>query len=376
MKPGLRRHRHPTLRAALFVAVAGLSMPGTAPGAPPNPPVAQAIRRVRVERVWAEPGMASDDRNGMRICTAVEAVGMKWSPPLVEFRLRTPDGKLVRAAADAPDTYTDEKGLFSMQMRLPVVGETFEWPELSVALPHETALNLPRGRPQTLIATVEASLAGLSSTSESEITVPPGRDVGQKRAIGLLAVDPFPNSSPPREKDTDSTEGETRTAPDAPAPEELGLKVWGYVEAVGLNGSMMVARLSLRRASGEPILRRDPQTGATSVLESRVQQKVAPHEIQFFLHFVPYRELNLEPGRHRLILRYSASCEGLTATVEELCAVPVGRHQPRTRTDDSSTIHNFPGSGSSDRTVNNRWMTERTRRLSSRARRNTIMPEY
>ena len=228
VKPGVRSHRRPTLWAALFAAVAELSMPGATPGAPPNPPVAQAIRRVRVERVWAEPGMASDDPNGMRICTAVEAVGMQWSPPLVEFRLRTPDGKPVRAAADAPDTYADEKGLFYMRMRLPVLGEAFEWPELSVALPHETALNLPHGRPRTLIATVEASLAGLSSTSESEITVPPGRDVGQKRALGLLAVDPFPNSSPPKEKDTDSTKGETKTAPDAPAPEELGLKGWGY----------------------------------------------------------------------------------------------------------------------------------------------------
>jgi hypothetical protein len=317
------------LSLAFAAAVSGssLSDPAPADDKPKEFTLVQELVRVHVERVWAKPGMASDANKGMAICSRLEVAGMEWNPPEVEVRLRTPDGTPVRAAADSPDGYADKNGLFYMGARLPVLDHTFQWPELCASFPHETVLDVSPGRRQRLIASVRASMDELSSVSEVEIPIPPERDGDEKRALRLLDVDAFCNAGPPRKK-TGSAETEESAGPVVPAGKELGLKVWGYVEAVGLDRSTIVARLSIRSAEGEPPVSKDPETVAKRRFESRVEQEIVPDQLQFLLHFVPYGEVGLKPGRHRLILSYSVSCKGLSATLEELCVVQVAASQP------------------------------------------------
>jgi len=275
--------------AALLATLIGVGVPEAALGEAASRPasVPRPLRRVHVRRVWCEPGMESDPETGMAICAHVEALGLKWLSLDVEVRLRTPDGKPVRVAAGAPEGYADEKGRFWMSARAPIFDDPFEWKELRASFPHQRVLDLPADRPQRVIATFRVSSSGLSSLSEAEITVPPAPAPGVRRAVRVLAIDPLPNA------------------------------VEGYVEAVGLDRSKMVGRLSLRQEGGRPLVWKDPKTGTQRPFENRAELDVISDQAQIFLHSVGYRGLGLEPGRHRLILAYSASCQGLTATIEE-----------------------------------------------------------
>lgn len=319
-------------------------------GASGGPPVSQALRRLHVHRVWCKPGMTSDPRTGMALCAHVEAVGLRWRSLLVEVRLRTADGKPVRVVAPAPEGYADEKGFFYMCVQVPVLADGFEWPELCASFPHETLLDLSPQKHHQLIGSVHVSSGGLSSISEAEITIParpfgakstsptdgwgehenaprtagPGPSV--KRAVRLLAVDVFPNSMPPSATN-ERVESPSRAEPLIAARKDLGLTVWGYVEAVGLDRLKMVGRLSLRRADGEPLMHKDPGTGVRKPFESRAELAVKADQAQIFLHFVPYAALGLDAGEHPLILTYSASCEGLTAIAEELHVIRIAAKQ-------------------------------------------------
>ncbi|MFH1923957.1 MAG: hypothetical protein ABIP48_29230, partial [Planctomycetota bacterium] len=188
--------------------------------------------------------------------------------------------------------------------RAPVFDDRFEWKELRASVPHEKVLDLPAGRPHRLIATFRVSTDGLSSRSEAEITIPPGPAPGATRAVRLLALDLFPNSSSPQ--GTGDRAGKER-----------GLVVEAYVEAVGLDRSKVLGRLSLRREDGQTLMSSDEETGIKKPFVSEMQSDVVSDQAQILSHFVPYRTANLEPGRRRLILTYSATCEGLTATTEE-----------------------------------------------------------
>jgi len=299
--------------------------------------VMRAVRRVHVHRVWGAPGMESDPKTGISLYAHVEALGLKWRSLLVEVRLRTPDGKPVPVAAGAPEGYADKKGLFYMSTWAPILDDRFEWKELRASCPYEKVLDLPPGRPRQLIAQYRVSSSGLSSISEAEITVPPGPDPGVKRAVRLLAIDPFPNSLPP-EDPTDSTgheresgcEGATRIGR---AREGRGLAVEAYVEAVGLERSKITGRFSLRRKDGRPLTSKHSKTGTRSPFESLVESDIVSDQAQILPHFVGYDAVGLGPGRHRLIFTYSASCQGLTAVMEEehLLRVPTSKDDGRER---------------------------------------------
>jgi len=292
--------------AAFLATFLGPALPNAVLGgeASAHPSVMRAVRRVQVHRVWSAAGMESDAEAGLSIYAHVEAVGLKWRSLLVEVRLRTPEGKSVPVAAEAPEGYADKDGQFYMSTRAPVFDDRFEWNELRASLPYEKLLDLPAGRPLRLIATVRASTSGLSSHSEAEVTIPPGPAPGVTRAVRLLALDPFPNSSPPER----SVDGTTK---------ERGLAVEAYVAAVGMDRSKLLGRLSVRRHDARSL---QPDAGETIVEKpfvSEMQSDVVSHQALVLSHFVPYRAAGLEPGRHRLILTYSATCEGLTATTEE-----------------------------------------------------------
>lgn len=281
-----------------------------------------AFRRVHVHRTWAEPGMESDPKKGTSVFGHVEVVGLRWQSLTVGLRLRTPDGKAVRVAAAAPRGYSDRKGLFGMWMRAPVNEDRLEWKDLRASFPHETVLGPPPGQPRRVIATFRVSSGGLSSVSEAEITVPPAPGSGATRAVRLLAVDVFPNRPPPR--NTSKQAGPATEAGRAtPARKELGLLVWGYVEAVGLDRAKMVARCGLSHEPGRPIVWKDPRTGNKKPLESSAELDVAADQAQIFEHFIPYGSLGLQGGKHEVTLSYSASCSGLTASMEEQYVIPV-----------------------------------------------------
>ena len=295
--------------------------------------VMRAVRRVHVHRVWAASGIESDAQSGMSIYAHVEAVGLKWRSLLVEVRLRTPDGKPVRVAAGAPKRYADDKGRFYMSTRAPVFDDPFEWDELRAPVPYEKVLDLPGEAPQRLIATFRVACDGLSSLSESEITIPPGKPPGVTRAVRLLAIDPFPNRPPlpsgenvgvrkngPSKPGSDSPpdpKSLQKTGRDGQPSIDRGLAVEAYLEAVGLDGQTMTGRLSFRCQDGKPFVATDGKTGAEKPLVIKRQSAVVSDQAQILLHFADYRSLGLEPGPHRLILSYSALCAGLTATMEE-----------------------------------------------------------
>ncbi|MFH1265424.1 MAG: hypothetical protein ABIK89_06815 [Planctomycetota bacterium] len=292
--------------AALVATFLGLAVPNAGLGgeASASPSVMRAVRRVQVHRVWSAAGMEADAETGISIYAHVEAVGLKYRSLLVEVRLRTPEGKSVPVAAEAPEGYADKDGQFYMSTRAPVFDDRFEWNELRASLPYEKVLDLPAGRPLRLIATVRVSAGGLSSRSEAEITIPPGPAPGVTRAVRLLALDLFSNSSSP--EGTGDRAGKER-----------GLAVEAYVEAVGLDRSKVLGRLSLRQEDGQALLSSDEETGIKKPFRSVVESDVVSDQALVLSHFIPYRAVGPEPGRRRLILTYSATCEGLTATTEE-----------------------------------------------------------
>jgi len=262
-----------------------------------QPSVIRAVRGIQVHRVWGASGMESDEKNGMSLYAHVEALGLRWRSLVVEVRLRTAEGKPVPVAAGAPEGYADEQGEFCMSARAPVFDDRFEWKALRASFPYEKVLDLPAGRTQRLIATFQASSSGLSSLAEAEITIPPDPAPGARRAVGLLAVDLFADSGPTNN--------------------QRGLTVESYVEAVGLVRSKLLGRLSFRREDGQSLTSDDGGTGAKRPFESVVKSDVVSDQAQILAHFIPYRAIGLGPGRHRLVLTYYASCEGLTAKAEE-----------------------------------------------------------
>ena len=322
-----------SIAVLVTLAVAALPEVGLGDDDPPASRMTRAVRRVHVHRVWSAPGMESDPLSGMSLSAHVEAVGLKWRSLLVEVRLRTPDGKPVPVAADAPRGYADAKGRFSMSTRTPVFDDSFEWPELRASIPYEKVLDLPADRPQRLIATFRVSCEGLSSVSESEITIPPGKPPRVIRAVRLLAIDPFPNSLPLPSRERAGVRGNTQLQPgshsspdpkspqnsgrDFPTTSDRGLAVEAYVEAVGLDGRSMTGRLSFRREDGKPLVSTDRSRGAPKPVESVRQSDCVSDQAQILSHFVDYGSLSLQPGLHRLILSYAAQCDGLTATIEE-----------------------------------------------------------
>ncbi len=307
-------------RASLaLLAVLGVA---GAPGALPSgetaeyPGVMEAVRRVQVHGLSCEPGMDSDPEAGLSLYAHVEAVGLRWRSLLVEIRLRTPDGKPVRATKGAPEGYADKQGRFFMWARLPVFDDRYEWPELRASIPYEKVLNLPAERPWRLIVTFRASCEGLSSVSEAEITVPPGKVPGLKRALAVLAIDPFADSPPPDETAA-ADDARRKDGSRGPAGHERGLMVEGYVEAEGLGRSKIVGQLVLQGDDGKPLLRKDPKTKAQGPVQHSVESEVVADQAQILLHFLRHDALGLEPGRHRLIFSYTAQCGGLTASLEE-----------------------------------------------------------
>lgn len=302
--------------AAFLATSLGPALPNAVLGgeASAHPSVMRAVRRVQVHRVWSAAGTESDAETGLSIYAHVEAVGLKWRSLLVEVRLRTPEGKSIPVATEAPEGYADKDGQFYMSTRAPVFDDRFEWNELRASLPCEKVLDLPAARPLRLIATVRVSTSGLSSRSEAEIMIPPGPAPGVTRAVRLLALDPFPNSFRP--EDTVDR-----------AAKERGLAVEAYVEAVGLDRSKVLGRLSLRREDGQPLLPSGEGAEIKRPFQSVVESDVVSDQATVLSHFVPYRAVGLEPGRHRLILTYSASCQALTATTEEEHVLNVPGHR-------------------------------------------------
>jgi len=314
---------------AVFVAIVWGGVPGVlsngeaAEHAKSGEPTGlmRAVRRVQVHRLWCEPGTESDAGAGLSLYAHLEAVGLRWQSVLVEIRLRTPDGKPVRATKSAPEGYADDQGRFFMGVRLPVFDDRFEWQALRASIPVEKVLDLPAERPRRLIATFRASCEGLSSVSEAEITIAPDKAPRLKRALSVLAIDPFADGPPP---DDPSAEHAARNdGPPRPAARQRGLMVEGYVEAQGLGGSKLVGKLAVRADEGKPLLRKDPKTRAEKPVEHSVPSKVVAGQAQFLLHFLPYDTLRLEPGGHRLIFAYRAQCDGLTASLEEAHVVGV-----------------------------------------------------
>jgi len=303
---------------ALLVSLGVAGVPSLVLGgeAAEYPGVMEAVRRVQVHGLSCEPGMDSDPEAGLSLYAHVEAVGLRWRSLLVEIRLRTPDGKPVRATKRASEGYVDKQGRFLMSARVPVFDDRFEWPELRASIPYEKVLDLPAERPRRLIATVRASCQGLSSVSEAEITVAPAKAPGVKRALRLLAIDPFANSLPPDETAT-ADDARRKDGSRGPAGHERGLMVEGYVEAEGLGRSKIVGQLVLQGDDGKPLLRKDPKTKAERPVRHSVESEVVANQAQILLHFLRHDALGLEPGRHRLIFSYTAQCGGLTASLEE-----------------------------------------------------------
>jgi hypothetical protein len=253
----------------------------------------------------------------------VEAVGFRWRSLLVEVRLRTPDGKAVRAAERAPEGYADDEGRFYMWARAPVFDDHYEWPHLRASVPCQKVLDLPAGRPCRLIATFRASCDGLSSVAEAEITLPPDKAPERNRALSLLAIDPFPNAPPPDEA---THAGQARPKPRSPDAKQRqrGLRVESYIAAQGLRRAKITGHLVLRREDGKPLVRKDAKTGAAKPVEHSAHSRVVADQAQILLHFLSRDALGFGPGRHRLILSYTAKCDDLKASLDEEHVLGVG----------------------------------------------------
>ena len=308
----------------LLVALAAVS-PGVARAGeqPATSRVSRAARRVHVHRVWCAPGMETDAQSGASLYAHVEAAGFKWQSLSIEVRLRTPDGKPVRVLPGTPKEYGDDKGRFRMSTQAPVLHDPFEWKALRASVPCQRLLDLPADRPQRLIASFQVACDGLSSLSEAEITIPPGKPPGVRRAVRLLAIDAFPNRLPP------NSEGKSAHSLEKPGRDARsnlrGLAVEAYVEAVGLEGGKMTGRLSVRPSDADRLASADRRPAAERPTSDVQQSPVVSDQAQILLHFIDYRRLHLAPGPHPLILSYSADCEGLRATLEEEHVLQVGR---------------------------------------------------
>jgi len=300
------KRKFPTLAAVplwltLTTLVTGLGMPDVARAgdAPGRSPVLKAVRRVHVHRVWCVPGMETDPKNGLSLYAHVEASGLRWETLRVEVRLRTPDGKPVQVVDTARKQYADKKGRFFMSTGLPIFDDHFEWKELRASVPYEKVLGPASDGPRQLIAAFRVSAGGLSSLSEAEITVPPLPAPGVKRTVRLLAVDLFTGATSPK------------------AGNDRGLVVEGYVGALGLGRAKVLGRCSIRREESRPLGSKDPKTPTKKPFQSAVELDAVAAQAQVFEHFVGYQALGLAPGRHRLILTYSAHSQGLSAKTEE-----------------------------------------------------------
>jgi hypothetical protein len=315
-----------------FAVLSMACVPGAAPAgeAAEGADVMEPVRRLHVRGLGCKPGTADDAESGLSIFIELEAVGLRWRSVLVEVGLRTPEGRPVRVVKPAPEGYADEKGRFRMSARLPVFDDRFHWPELRASIPFEKVLDLPAERPCRLIATVRASCDGLSSSAEAEIAVPPEPAGGVKRALKVLAIDPYPNS-PPLDEPADAREDpQDRKQPasrDRLAPGR-GLMAEGYVAAEGLRRAKLVGRIAVRGEDGKPLVREGPEKGDAKPVDDATGAQVVSGQAQILLHFLDYRVLGLPPGRHRVILSYTATCDGLTATLEEEYVLPVARGKP------------------------------------------------
>ncbi len=312
-----------------FAMLSMACVPGAASGgeAAEGSDVMEPVRRVHVRGLGCKPGTAADAKSGLSIFIELEAVGLRWRSVLVEIGLRTREGKPVRVVDAAPQGYADEKGRFRMSARVPVFDDRFHWPELRASIPYEKVLDLPAERPCRLIAAVRASCEGLSSSAEAEIAVPPEPAGGVKRALSLLAVDPYPNSPPldePADEREDPQDREQPAAPDRPGAGR-GLMVEGYVAAEGLRRAKLVGRIAVRGEDGKPPVHEGPEmgTGDAKPVDDASGAQVVSGQAQILLHFLDYRVLGLPPGRHRVILSYTATCDGLSASLEEGYVLPV-----------------------------------------------------
>ena len=83
-----------------------------------------------------------------------------------------------------------------------------------------------------------------------------------------------------------------------------------FTQEVGTNFSAI-------RGEGEPLAAEGGKAGAAKPFVHVVEQDVVVDQAQILRHFVDHRALGLTPGRHRLILSYSAACQGMRATTEE-----------------------------------------------------------
>jgi hypothetical protein len=256
----------------------------------------------------------------MSVFAQVEATGLKWSSLVSKVRLRTREGKSIQVLGSAPGGYADEEGYFFMSARASVWSQRVRWPSLTAAFPHQAVLDLPAGQEHRIIVSFHASCSDLESVSEAEILVPP--KLGVERALRLLAIDVFPGSAPLEDANGTGLGSGTPVSHN-PAPAVKGITVWAYVEAVGLRGCSVQGRLTLRRESGESILSLAEDAEPPRPFESRANTDVVPGQAQILLHFVPYRKLDLAPGNHRLVLTYSAECDGLKSSMEEVHAIPV-----------------------------------------------------
>jgi hypothetical protein len=302
----------------VIVACAPVAIAGEGSAQPAT--VVPALKRVQVHRVGSKPGTDSDPNQGMSVFAQIEATGLKWSSLVSEVRLRTKEGRVIRVLGSAPEGYADENGDFFMSARAAVWSQRVCWPALTTSIPYETVLDLPAGQKHRVIASFRASCSDLESVSEAEILVPP--KLGVERALRLLAIDVFPGSTPPEDA-SGTGAGRRIAASDEPAPRAKGVTVWAYVEAVGLRGFSVTGRMTLRHESGEPIVSLAAESKTSRPVESRSSTDVVPGQAQILLHFVPYRTLALAPGNHRLVLTYSAECDGLTSSMEEVHAIAV-----------------------------------------------------
>jgi len=295
------------LAAAAVVAVGALgSVVLGAEESQPPPVLSAAMGRVQVHRVDSQKGTEEDPRTGMSLLAKVETLGLQWKSLRIEVRLRTKEGQPVRVLKSAPSGYADDEGRFWMATHAPIWANRMGWPALRASFPYEQLLDLPGPRDHRLIASFQASCEGLCSVCEVEFVLP--SKVQTQRAVRLLAIDVFPDT-------TAQADAEPSAAVDRPR----GLAVWAYVEAVGLDGRTVTGRLSLYQP---------PSSLVTDGVPRRLAQScrsltVAAGQAQILYHFIPHSRLGLAPGDHRVLVRYSASCDGLKATMDEVHRIRV-----------------------------------------------------
>ncbi len=323
MKSRLFRWHGLLFHALICTTLSGATGQGLFKPVTPKP-----ARFVHAHRVWCNYGTRMGDFTGMTVNAYLQARGLLGGTMAGEVQLRDGEGNPVRAVFGAPKQLITEEGVFRAASSDRIRYEMANWNPFHIFVPYN-ALALPAGRSHRLTVTFRASCAGLSSTAETEIVLPPGPGSAPPRSLQIIRVErrgnilpdlAVPDFVPPDPSGVGFDIRQHTSAESEPLP----LMIVADMQVERLQGETLTAEVRLRHPNGRPVkAAKDAppkHRDAEGNLISRFRDRILDNSFRWSsAEFpIPYSALGLLPGKkHTLVLTLSATAGGLTSTMEQ-----------------------------------------------------------